>query len=170
MSTNRTTATKKPRPRFALLAAALLASTLIAPSLLAHCQIPCGIYGDKGRFDIMREHVQTIEKSMNEIVAGSKASGANWNQMVRWVQNKDSHADELTEIVTYYFLAQRIKPVQDGDEAAQAKYQKELTLLHHMIVFSMKAKQTTDLSNVKKLNELIDEFQESYMGGGDHKH
>ena len=30
--------------------------------------------------------------------------------MVRWVVNKEVHADELSDIVTYYFMAQRIKP------------------------------------------------------------
>ena len=51
------------------------------------------------------------------------------NQLVRWVDNKEIHADELSEIVTYYFMTQRIKPpAADADDAAKAKYQKEIGL------------------------------------------
>ena len=32
------------------------------PAALAHCQIPCGIYGDKLRIDLMMEDAATIEK------------------------------------------------------------------------------------------------------------
>ena len=53
---------------FSLLAiAAVLATTLYAPIASAHCQIPCGIYGDQTRFVTLYEHITTIEKSMNQI-------------------------------------------------------------------------------------------------------
>ena len=146
-----------------------LAVVLVAaPPVLAHCQIPCGIFGDKGRFDTLREHVTTIEKSMNQIVAIGQQEKPNWNQLVRWVNNKELHADEMTEVVTYYFLAQRIKPPAEGDAAAAKKYQHELTLLHHMMVHAMKAKHGTDLGHVEKLRDLIDAFEKSYLG--DHQH
>ncbi len=118
----------------------------------AHCQIPCGIYNDEARFVLMKEHVATIEKSMKQIEADP-----NQNQTVRWVMNKDKHADELSEIVTYYFMAQRIKPGKEN-------YEQELKALHGILVYSMKAKQTTDLAHVEKLKELIHDFEHSYMG------
>lgn len=153
-----------------LVSLALVASCLLAlaPSLMAHCQIPCGIFGDETRFVIMREHVTTIEKSMKQIGAVGSAEKPDWNQLVRWVENKEAHAGELSEIVTYYFMAQRIKPAPAGDEAAGKKYQHELTLLHHMLVYAMKAKQTTELAHVEKLRELIDAFEKSYLG--EHAH
>jgi nickel superoxide dismutase len=123
----------------------------------AHCQIPCGIYDDQMRIHLMEEHVATIEKSMNEINAKPET-----NQAVRWVMNKEKHADELSEIVTYYFMAQRIKPGCND-------YALKLSQLHEMLVYSMKAKQTTDLANVEKLKELIHSFEHSYMGEG-HQH
>ena len=113
----------------------------------------------------MREHVKTIEKSMGEITKLAEEGTTNANQIVRWVASKDTHADELTEIVTYYFLTQRIKaPAGKQGAAAVNKYQNELKLLHQIMVFSMKSKQTTDVANTKMLNSLIDQFEESYMG------
>lgn len=158
----------KPHRSTALVA--ILLGLALAPAAFAHCQIPCGIYGDDTRFDLMREHVDTIEKSMNQITEIGGQDAKDWNQLVRWVGNKEDHAEQFTEIVTYYFLAQRIKPAPEGDEAATKKYQHEVTLLHHMIVYAMKAKQTTDLANTKKLRELIDAFEKSYKGEHGHAH
>ena len=156
-----------------LIPVASLAMVAVAASVgLAHCQIPCGIYDDPLRFTQMEEHVATIEKSMKQIQELSAEEKPNLNQIVRWVNNKDAHADELTEIVTYYFLAQRVKPVDRSDRAAVAKYLKELTLLHEMIVHAMKAKQTIDLEHCTKLRDLIHKFEHSYLGekARSHKH
>ncbi len=150
--------------------ASLLIVAVAGSSLLAHCQIPCGIYNDPVRFALLEEHVTTIEKSMNEIERLSKEEKANWNQIVRWVNNKETHADKLTEIVTFYFLAQRVKPADPKDRAAFSKYVRQVTLLHQIIVLSMKAKQTTDIENCAKLRGLIARFKASYLGEQAHDH
>jgi len=131
----------------------------------AHCQVPCGIYDDAARFVSMREHVATIEKAMGQITALAAEGPENSNQIVRWVGAKETHTDELSEIVTYYFMTQRIKvPADMTDKAAVTKYQGDLALLHQILVYSMKSKQTTDVANTKKLLELIGKFEESYLG------
>lgn len=135
----------------------VLFAVAAAATVRAHCQVPCGIYDDQMRIHLMEEHVATIEKAMNELNAKPET-----NQAVRWVMNKDKHADDLSEIVTYYFMAQRIKPGCD-------EYALKLSQLHEMLVYSMKAKQTTDLANVEKLKDLIHHFEHSYMGE-EHKH
>jgi len=155
---------KKRITRNVVVAAALAVAAVFGSLAYSHCQIPCGIYDDGARFSAIAEHITTIEKSMKEIESLSADSKPNMNQIVRWVNNKDNHADELSEIVTYYFMAQRIKFPPDGDVAANNAYVKKLTLLHHMLVYSMKAKQTTDLSNVEKLRQLLADFQKAYSG------
>ena len=148
----------------------LLLLAVVGGNAFAHCQIPCGIYGDKTRFDLMREHIQTIEKSMNQVRELSDDAANNVNQLVRWVENKDTHADEFTQIVTYYFLTQRIKVIDSWEKEAFADYQNKLTLLHKMMVFSMKCKQTTDLKNVEELRKLVDQFEEVYFTPEDKQH
>ena len=137
---------------------------IIASIAYSHCQIPCGIYDDEGRFDAISEHITTIEKSMKEIERLSAEAKPNMNQIVRWVNNKELHADELSEIVTYYFMAQRVKLPVDSDAKAYDDYIKKLTRLHRMLVYAMKAKQTTDLVNVQELRSLLDEFHRIYSG------
>ncbi len=101
---------------------------------------------------------------MKQITQLSKQDKANMNQIIRWVHNKEKHADELSHILTYYFMAQRIKPVDKAESNAHAEYIKKLTLLHQMLIYSMKAKQTTDLSNIDKLRALSAEFRAVYFG------
>jgi nickel superoxide dismutase len=132
------------------------------PNVFPHCQIPCGIYNDEMRFTMMKEHIQTIEKSMKQIIELSKAPDKNANQLMRWVLNKEQHADELAQIVTYYFLTQRIKPVNEDDAAAFEDYLSKISLLHKMLVYSMKTKQTTDLYNVEALRSLLQDFHDAY--------
>ena len=130
----------------------------------AHCQIPCGIYNDEARFTLMEEHVTTIEKSMKLITGLSNDDPqSHTNQIVRWVANKEQHADELSDIVVKYFLQQRVKPVQATSGAERNTYVKHLTLCHGVLVTSMKAKQSTDLAHVEKLKKLIAEFKASYL-------
>jgi nickel superoxide dismutase len=125
-----------------------------ASQVFAHCEIPCGIYDDGLRLNLIQEHITTIEKSMNEI---KKLEGADSsNQLVRWIMNKEEHANQLQQIVTQYFMTQRIKP-------DAADYEKKLTALHHMLVYAMQCKQTVDLANVEALRKAAKEFHDLYQ-------
>ena len=141
----------------------LLLAVVLTSMVYSHCQIPCGIYGDPARVDMIAENITTIEKSMKQILELSKDDKRNMNQIARWIANKEKHADELSHIVTYYFMAQRVKPADPSKADDYEKYIKKITLLHKMLVYSMKAKQTTDLTNVEKLRALLTDFQTEYF-------
>jgi nickel superoxide dismutase len=134
----------------------LLSFILFLPNLGAHCEIPCGIYDDELRAKLITEHAGTIEKSMKQIMSLSK-DPANSNQLVRWVNNKETHATEIQHIVSQYFMTQRIKPGQE-------KYTEKLTVLHQMLLAAMKCKQTTDVSHVNNLRTLLKKFEVLYFG------
>jgi len=129
----------------------------------AHCEIPCGIYADSMRISMILEDITTIEKSMNQITELSKSEKPDYNQLVRWVMNKDEHAEKIQEIVSQYFLHQRIKIVEENQGEAYEKYQKHLQLLHKMQVYAMKCKQTTDLTFVENLRTTVAEFEKAYF-------
>lgn len=129
----------------------------------SHCQIPCGIFDDPMRFNMIAEDITTIEKSMTEIIALGKEKPVNYNQLVRWIINKDSHADELNEILTYYFMAQRLHPVAKTEKKEYEVYNEQLELLHQMLVASMKCKQTTDMVHVVSLRNLSKKFEVAYF-------
>ena len=150
-----------------LIAACLI--IMVPASVWAHCQVPCGIYNDVMRVMMLEENITTIEKSMNQINELGNAVEKNYNQIVRWVNNKDDHADQFMDIIYNYFLAQRIKLTESTD-MAYPKYQHQLELLHQLTVYAMKCKQTTDLANVETLKKLVDDFAKSYLTPDDYKH
>lgn len=128
-----------------------------AADLNAHCEIPCGIYGDSTRIELIREHITTIEKSMDMIRKLEAGEKTEYNQLVRWIVNKEEHASKLQQIVSQYFMTQRIKPETE-------KYAEKLSLLHRMLIHAMKCKQTTDPKEVEELRSLTDQFAILYHG------
>ncbi|MBD3181151.1 superoxide dismutase [Candidatus Poribacteria bacterium] len=141
--------------------------------VFSHCEIPCGIYDDEMRIEMMAEHITTIEKSMNQIMELSSMEEENYNQIVRWVTNKDNHADKLSYIITQYFMTQRIEPKEISHDEEYMGYVEKITTLHKMMYHSMKSKQTTDLEHVKSLRKLLEDFEVAYFGhelGETHQH
>jgi nickel superoxide dismutase len=128
----------------------------------AHCQIPCGIYADDIVFGELFTDVTTIEKAMNQINALGKDPSGNPNQLVRWVNNKEQHAQNIQDVIAAYFLTQQIKlDLKDSDPE---KYASLLELAHQVTVLAMKCKQTTDLANAQKLHDALHAFQATYTG------
>ena len=161
---------KKKTVKGLVIATVCLLTVLLASMAHSHCQIPCGIYGDHMRFDMIAENLTTVEKSMNQITQLSKKDKPNMNQIVRWVNNKEKHADDISQIITYYFMAQRIKPADKTDAHKYEHYIEKLTMLHEMLVYTMKAKQSIDLENVQKIRALLAEFKTIYFKKTEHEH
>ena len=103
----------------------------------------------------MLEDVTTLRKSVEQINEESEKENPNFNQLVRWVGNKETHADRIMETVLNYYLAQRIK-------SDQPHYEKKLVALHEIVVLSMKVKQTSDAAVVDSLEEAVKTFQMLY--------
>jgi nickel superoxide dismutase len=96
----------------------------------AHCQVPCGIYGDELKFGELEQHIKTITKAsaqITEISAKETLTAQDQQQLIRWTNNKESHAQTIIDESANYFLAQRIKPGADH-------YAEKVELLHHIIV------------------------------------
>jgi len=157
----------KKLKNYLLMAIVAISLIGISKNAKAHCEIPCGIYDDSLRIALIKEHIGTIEKSMNMIIKLSGDSKENHNQMVRWVMNKEEHANKIQELVSQYFMHQRIKVKEPGDDHYK-KYINELTLMHKLSVYAMKAKQTTELAYINKMMDAVVAFEQSYFG--EHKH
>ena len=136
----------------------------------AHCEVPCGIYTDHLRIELIKEHIMTIEKAMKQIEALAEEDDVNYNQIVRWTMTKEHHAELIQEIAQQYFMTQRIKPADPNDETAYVKYIKQLTLAHEILIYAMKTKQSTDTKYTEKLNITVDRFAEAYFGPQEKEH
>ena len=135
----------------------------VSSIVYSHCQIPCGIYDDQMRIKMIAENITTIEKSIIQIDSLSRQKSIDLNQINRWIDNKEKHADDTSNIISYYFLAQRIKPAEKADSDSYREYVKKLTLLHEMLLYCVKAKQTVDITNVETLRGLLGDFEDAYF-------
>ncbi|MGC6505684.1 MAG: superoxide dismutase [Ni] [Coraliomargaritaceae bacterium] len=134
-------------PRFFLLS--LILCLCWQQPLSAHCQVPCGIYGDHTRVQAMLEDAETVLKacrSMEEI--SGKTDTQSKQQFIRWVNNKESHAQKIIETIGDYFLTQRVKPTQ-------ADYAERLRAHHAVILTAMKAKQNASVDASQKLHQAV---------------
>lgn len=153
-----------------ILLTAVLFSIITIKTVSAHCEVPCGIYNDELRIELIKEHIQTIEKAMNQINEIQKSESINYNQLVRWINTKEHHAELIQEIANQYFLTQRVKFAKPDDKEKYTKYINQLTYLHQLIVYSMKAKQSTDLLHIDNLNNAVSNFEVAYFGKDAHSH
>ncbi|WP_309386907.1 superoxide dismutase [Ni] [Cerasicoccus frondis] len=147
--------------RFLIALFALLFATNAAS---AHCQIPCGIYDDDLMVKQMLLDATTVTKCMTEInnLAG-KTDPQSGNQFVRWVENKEDHANNIIEISSNYFLCQRVKD-------SQADYTERLKAHHAVMVAAMKAKQNSDAASAEALEKSIKALRAYYPEHDDHHH
>ena len=123
---------------------------LLSQTSHAHCQIPCGIYNDHARVQSMLEDAVTIEKSIKLVIELSgKLDAQSQNQLVRWVMNKEKHAQNIITTICDYFLTQRVK-------SSHKDYAERLMKHHAVIIAAMKAKQSADIKHAKSLKELIE--------------
>ena len=144
---------------------------LSSGNAMAHCEIPCGVYGDGARFDMILEHAQTIEKSMRAITELSVDESVDYHTIARWTANKEEHAQLIQDIAAQYFLTQRVKsPAKDADISLHEEYTSHLTLLHKIMVKAMKTKQTTDINHVEDLKDLTEEYKALYFKEHGHEH
>ena len=136
---------------------------ILSGGLYGHCQVPCGIYDDAVRVVQIEEDIATIRKAMSMIKGLSgKSDAQSINQMIRWVNTKESHAGKIQETVSSYFLAQRIKPKKKG-EAGRQNYVNQTLLLQQLIVAAMKCKQNVDQGRCEAASDLVVEFSVSYF-------
>ena len=133
---------------------------LASVNLSAHCQVPCGIYADDVVFGELMTDVKTIHKAMNQINELSGDASASSNQLVRWVTNKEAHAQNIQDTMSAYFLAQRIKLAQK--ESDPDAYAELVGLAHKITVLAMKCKQGTDVANAEALHDALHAFQQAY--------
>ena len=142
----------------------IILSAIFLNILFAHCQIPCRIYDDVFQIVSIQEDISTIQKSINKIqeLGDSGKSIQNQNQLVRWINNKETQAQKIQDVISEYFLAQRIKPRFKKNEDYD-NYVMLTTSCQKIIYYSMKCKQNVETQYVKKLSEELASFVAVYL-------
>ena len=147
----------------ALLFALFFTAVIFPQKAQAHCQVPCGIYDDHARVHKMLEDAATVKKAMAMLSElEGKDDAQSHNQIVRWISNKESHAQSIIATISNYYLTQRVKP-------SQPDYAERLKKHHAVIIAAMKAKQNADSSHAEALTKSIEALK-AYYPEPDHTH
>lgn len=117
--------------------------------LSSHCQMPCGIYHDDMVFDQIDQYIETMAKGISVLTENKLKSAQNFNEFARWVSLKDRSSDEAANIITTFFLQQKIKPGEDDTV-------KRLVSAHKLLFYLVAVKQTVDM---KVLNDFFEEWE-----------
>ena len=149
------------RLRTVLLVGALCMSAC-STRVAAHCQVPCGIYDDDGRIQMLLEDTRTIQKATASIeeLAG-KTDAQSQNQLTRWVITKEEHASHIIKTVAEYFLTQKVKAVAPGENGYE-DYLSHLADHHAVMVAAMRSKQKVSAEAVAELQKAIETMAQHY--------
>lgn len=121
-------------------------------SLFAHCQMPCGIYHDEMVYDQIDQYVETMVKGISVLQDNKFSTVQDRNVFVRWVMEKDTASDQVADVLTEYFLQQKIKP-GDPDTA------KRVLSCHKLLFLLVQIKQNADLKIVNDFYEEWEKFK-----------
>ncbi|GKY94493.1 hypothetical protein MPSEU_000415200 [Mayamaea pseudoterrestris] len=129
-----------------------------------HCMVPCGIFDDPHIVTELKQASETIRKAMvqaKELHGSATTSDLlAMNQMVRWINVKEEHADKIIKLVSDYCLCQRVKKdVFKNDE----DYVQALKSHHAVMQNAMKCKQNVDTSAVDALDASLEEMAKMYQ-------
>jgi nickel superoxide dismutase len=114
------------------------------------------MYDDAARVNGMLEDAATVVKATKLIAAlAGKIDAQSQNQMVRWVVNKEQHAQKIIATISNYFLTQRVKPGQED-------YMERLAKHHTVIIAAMKAKQNADVKYAEALQDSVKALRSYY--------
>ena len=115
-----------------------------------HCQMPCGIYHDNMVFDQIDQYVETMYKGISVLKTNKFDTVRERNEFVRWVIQKEKASDEVSEIISTYFLQQKIKP--DEEDTV-----KRVVSAHKLLFLAVQIKQNVD---IKILENFADEWED----------
>lgn len=97
----------------------------------------------------IHQYIETMYKGITELKNSKFSTPMERNNFTRWVMLKESASDEMANLITQYFLQQKIKP-GEPDTA------KRLTSAHKMLFELTAIKQNVDL---KMIEDFADEWE-----------
>lgn len=130
----------------------LLAYVCGQGQLVAHCQMPCGIYHDNMVYDQIDQYVETMYKCISVLNDSKFTTPKERNEFVRWVLNKENSSDEMASLITKYFLQQKIK---SGETDTPAR----LASAHKLLFLLMQIKQCADRDIINQFADIWEEFK-----------
>ncbi len=131
---------------------ATAASLLGTERLIAHCQMPCGIYHDEMVYEEIDQYVETMYKGMTVLGENKFSTSHERNEIIRWIYQKEKQSNKAADLIVSYFLQQKIKP---GEKDTPQR----VISAHRLLFLIVCIKQNTDRQMVKDFSEEWEKFK-----------
>lgn len=116
--------------------------------------MPCGIYNDQMVYDQINEFEMTMFKCVKALEHNKFETLEERNQFIRWVMTKDKECDQASHTLCYFFLQQKIQPIDDNIELVKS--------LHKLLFLIVAIKQNVDIKMVKEFGKEWAHFKELF--------
>lgn len=133
----------------------VLAVSVNPSSLKGHCQMPCGIFYDGVVFDQVDQYIETMVKAVNVLQSNQFKTTQDRNTFVRWVIQKENNSNEISNLISTYFLQQKIKL---GEENTVNR----LVSAHKLLVYLVQIKQSVDGEAINRFYEEWENFKQFF--------
>lgn len=120
--------------------------------LSAHCQLPCGIYHDDMIYDLIDQYAETMYKGITVMNQSKLDSVHDFNELTRWVIEKEKESNETAQLITFYFLQQKIKP-------GEPETTKRLEAAHKLLFLLVAIKQNNEIRFVDQFAKQWEDFK-----------
>ncbi|CCB85783.1 MULTISPECIES: superoxide dismutase [Ni] [Parachlamydia] len=135
-----------------LLASGIFALLAWGSPLYSHCQMPCGIYHDNMIYDQIDQYVETMVKGITVLTDNKFTTLHDKNEFVRWIMTKETESNKVSELITTYFLQQKIKPDEEDST-------KKVVMAHRLLFLIVGIKQNIDIKMVKNFQDQWEKFK-----------
>ena len=135
--------------------AAILTSFLLGANpltLTAHCQMPCGIYQDAMIYDLIDQYAETMVKAVTVMNQSKFETVRERNEFMRWVMEKEKESNDTSQLITTFFMQQKIKP-------GEPDTQKRIEAAHKLLCLIVAIKQNADVKIVESFTEEWGKFK-----------
>jgi len=135
-----------------MIALALFGVVVFHGEVSSHCQMPCGVYHDDMVFDEVDQYVETMYKGVSVLKNSAFVTLKERQDFIRWVMEKEKESDKVAELITKYFLQQKIKP-------GEVDTQKKVLAAHNLLFLLVGIKQNCSLEEVEGFSNDWDRFK-----------
>ena len=134
-------------------------------SIYGACEAACAdIADDETAFSRITDQINGIETEMNSIREWQADPVTNLNALSQAVNRKTQDANTLREILTDYFLYQRIPVPEKNRGSEYESYTQNLVLIHSLLNQTAAIKDTAEAAAIDSLRAKLEEFRSAYYG------
>jgi hypothetical protein len=141
---------------------------IYASPVSAACETSCSdLVDDDSAFARIQENISALEAETVQIQQWQADPIANMLSIAQAINRKTQYANAVREVLTDYFLYQRLQPSEDVLGSEYQSYAARLGLFHQALNAAVLTKENADPSAIQDLQHKVEAFKNHFLGNAD---